>query len=151
MTGTLASSLANGSVMFWKRPRRLQRRRAAALREPLDAEEGGETRRQHVDGDAGDELVALEGDGGGALQRGGADRDAEAGEEAEPDVAGDRGDRGGAEGGGEHLALEADVEDAGALGIEAGETGEQQRRREPDGRVEGREDEARDPLLSSPS
>jgi hypothetical protein len=32
------------------------------------AEEGGETGRQHVDADAGDELVALERDGGDALQ-----------------------------------------------------------------------------------
>ena len=137
--------------MFWKRPPAVSCGRAAALREPLDAEEGGEAGRQHVDGDAGDELVALEGDGGGALQRRGADRDAEAGEEAEPDVAGDRGDGGGAEGGGQHLALEADVEDAGALGIEAGEAGEQQRRREADGGVEGREDDGRDPWLSSRS
>ena len=96
-------------------------------------------------------LVALEGDGGDALEAGGADRDAEAGEEAEPDVAGDRGDGGSAEGGGQHLALEADVEDAGALGIEAGEAGEQQRRREPDGGVEGREDEAEIHRLSSRS
>jgi hypothetical protein len=43
-------------------------RRAAALPEPLDAEKGGEPGGQHVDGDAGYQLVALEGDGRGALQ-----------------------------------------------------------------------------------
>ena len=59
------------------------------------------------------------------------------------------GDGRGAEGGGQHLAFEADVEDAGTLGIEAGEAGQQQRRREPDGRVERREDDARS--ISAPS
>ena len=50
-------------------------------------------------------------------------------EQAEPDIAGDRGNDGGGEGGGQHLALEPDIDDAGALGIEAGEAGEDQRRR----------------------
>ena len=54
----------------------------------------------------------------------------DAGEEADPGRAGHRGEGAGGEGGGQHLALEADVEDAGALGVEAGEAGEQQRRRE---------------------
>ena len=40
------------------------------------------------------------------------------------------------EGAGQHLALEADVEDAGALGIEPGKAGKQQRHRDADGRVE---------------
>src|SRR5690606_25565821 len=46
----------------------------------------------------------------------------------------------GGEGGGEHLALEADVEDAGPLGVEAGEAGEQQRRREAEARAGELED-----------
>ena len=48
----------------------------------------------------------------------------------------DRGGRRAGEGAGQHLAFEPDVEDAGALGIEAGEAGEQQRHRQADGRVE---------------
>ena len=46
----------------------------------------------------------------------------------------------GGEGGGEHLALEADVEDARALGVEAGEAGEQQRGREAQARAGKLED-----------
>ena len=57
---------------------------------------------------------------------------------AEPGRAGDGGGGGGGEGGGQHLAFEADVEDAGALRIEPGEAGEQQRRRQADGGVEQR-------------
>ena len=54
----------------------------------------------------------------------------DAGEKPDPGRAGDRREGAGGEGGGEHLAFEADVEDAGALGVEPGEAGEQQRRRE---------------------
>ena len=61
-------------------------------------------------------------------------RGEDAGEEPDPGRSGDRREGAGGEGGGQHLALEADVEDAGALGEEAGEAGEQQRRREPEAR-----------------
>ena len=52
----------------------------------------------------------------------------------DPGRARDRGEGAGGEGRGQHLALEADVEDAGALGIEPGEAGEQQGRRQPQAR-----------------
>ena len=61
--------------------------------------------------------------------------------EPEPGRAGDGGDGGGGEGGDQHLALEADVEDAGALGVEAGEAAkisgiESRMRRGEDDRME---------------
>ena len=62
-------------------------------------------------------------------------RGEDAGEEPDPGRAGDRREGAGGEGGGQHLALEADVEDAGALGEEAGEAGEEQRRREAEARA----------------
>jgi hypothetical protein len=69
----------------------------------------------------------------------------------EPDIATHRRDGGGGKGGGQHLAFEADVEDAGALGVEAGEAGEQQRRRQADRGIEGGEDEGEIHGLSSPT
>ena len=51
--------------------------------------------------------------------------------DAEPDAAGEGRGRGGGEGADQHLALEADVDDAGAFRPEAGEAGEHQRNREP--------------------
>ena len=77
--------------------------------------------------------LPLERDRGNAVEHRHEDRDADAAEQAEPGVAGDHRDGGGAERRRQHLALEADVEDARALGIEAGEAGKQQRRREPHG------------------
>lgn len=71
-------------------------RRAPALPEPLDAEKGGEARRQHVDGDARDQLVALQRDGCRALQRRGGHRHGDAGHEAKPDIVGDGSNGGGA-------------------------------------------------------
>ena len=57
-------------------------------------------------------------------------------DEADPGRAVDGGcDAGAGEGAGEHLAFKSDVEDAGALGIEAGEAGKQQRHRHADRRV----------------
>ena len=67
-------------------------------------------------------------------------RGGDAGEKPDPGRAGHRREGAGGEGGGEHLALEADVEDAGALGVEAGEAGEQQRRREAEARAGELED-----------
>ena len=64
----------------------------------------------------------------------------DAGREAEPGGAGDRGGRGGGECGAQHLALEADVDHARALGEQAGERGEDQGRGEPDGRVGEQQD-----------
>lgn len=61
-------------------------------------------------------------------------RGGDAGEEPEPGRAGDRGGGGGGEGGPQHLAFEADVDDAGALGEEPGQRRQHQRRRHPQGR-----------------
>ena len=55
--------------------------------------------------------------------------------EADEGRAEDRRGRGRGEGGDQHLALERDVEDAGAFRIEARERREEQRRRQPDGGV----------------
>ena len=70
--------------------------------------------------------------------------------EAEPGGAGDRGGGAAGKGAGQHLALEADVEDAGALGIEAGEAGKQQRHRDADGRVEQLDERAEELHLRRP-
>ena len=64
------------------------------------------------------------------------ERHRHAGEQAEPGRAGHGSDGAGGEGSGQHLALEADIEQAGALGIHAGQAGQQQRRRQADGGVE---------------
>ena len=61
------------------------------------------------------------------------------GAEAEPGGAGDGCDAGAGEGAGQHLAFKSDVENAGALGIEAGEAGKQQRHRHADRRVRDRQ------------
>ena len=67
-------------------------------------------------------------------------RGEDAGDEPDPGRAGDGGERAGGEGGGQHLALEADVEDARALGEEPGEAGKEQRRREAQARPGDLED-----------
>ena len=69
------------------------------------------------------------------MDHGEKDRERDAGAEPEPGGAGDRGGRGGGERRAQHLALEADVDHARALGEQAGERGEHERRREADGRV----------------
>ncbi len=74
------------------------------------------------------------------MDHGEQDRERYAGGEAEPGGARDCGGRGGGERGAQHLALEPDVDHAGALGEQAGERGEHQRRRQPDGRVREQQD-----------
>src|SRR5437868_8161878 len=69
------------------------------------------------------------GDRGIAMHQGEDDRDGDRRSEAEPDRAGDGGHRAGGEGGAQHLALEADIDDAGALAEESTERREDQRRR----------------------
>ncbi len=71
--------------------------------------------------------------------------------EPDPGRAGNRGGRSAGEGAGQHLALEPDVEDAGALGIKAGEAGKQQRHRQADGRVEHVDDDVEEIHLRRPS
>ncbi len=130
-----------------------QRRRAAALMEPGLAEDDGGARGDEVDGDAGDDLVAALGDRGKAVTRRQARPRRARRKQAEPGGAGDGRDaRRTREGGGQHLAFEADVEDPGALGIEAGEAGEQQRHGDADGGVEDvDEDVGRNPWLQTRS
>ncbi len=53
-------------------------------------------------------------------------------QQAEPDIAGDRGDGGGREGAGQHLALQSDIDDPGALGEQPGEARQDQRHGHPD-------------------
>ncbi len=67
-------------------------------------------------------------------------RRTDAGAQAGPGRSGDGRHRRRCERGGEQLAFEADIDNAGALGIEAGEAGQDQRYREADGRVENEGD-----------
>ena len=112
-----------------------QRRGSPALTEPVLCDEHCQAGGEEVDRDARDQLVAAERDRGEpvheAQQHGGED----ARTETEPHRTRDRGDRGGKEGGDQHLAFEADVDDAGALGEEPREAGEQKRRCQPHRRV----------------
>ena len=116
-------------------------RRAAALMEPGLAQDsavraGGE----EIDGDAGNDLVAALGDGGKAVNQ----RQITArkpGSRPEARASGRAGDtrRGaGGERRAEHLAFQADVENAGAFGKQSGQcTAKQQRYVDPDGRFGG--------------
>ena len=93
------------------------------------AQHHGKARRQHVDGDARDHLVAALVDRGIAMHQREADRDEDGAEEPDPGRAIDGGGRGGDEGRDQHLAFEPDVDDAGALRPQAREAGEDQRHR----------------------
>ena len=115
----------------------LKLRRAPALAEPGLAEERGQPGGEEVDGDAGDDLVAALGDRGEAVHQREHDRDEDRRAEPEPGRAGERRDRAGGERADQHLSLEPDVENAGALGIETGERGEQQRRGQPHRGIDG--------------
>ena len=113
-----------------------QKRRAAALREPGLAKDDGRAGGHEVDRHAGDDLVAAAGDGGKAVYQRQEHRDEDRGGEPDPGRAGDGGGRAAGERAGEHLAFQADVENARALGIEAREAGKQKRHGKPDGGVE---------------
>ena len=86
------------------------------------------------------------GDAGEAVDQRQADREQHAGAEPEPGRAGHRRGRGGGEGSAQHLALEADVDHARALGEQAGERRQHERRREPDGRV-GQQQELQEQIV----
>ncbi len=133
----------------------LQRRRAPALAVPGIADHRGEPGRQHVDGDARDDLVAALRDRGEAVHERKQRRGADAGEEAPIGRARGVARRRGREGGDQQLALEADVDDAGALRPEAGEAGAQEGDRQPQGRVgegkDGAEIHSSAPLKTSES
>ena len=111
-------------------------RRTAALAVPGIAEDGGEADRQHVDRDAGNDLVAAPGDRGKAVHQRQGDRRQHAGAQAGPGRATVIGDDGRGEGGDQHLAFETDVDDARALRPEPRERGAEQRDRQADGRIE---------------
>ena len=94
-------------------------------------EHDGEPGRQDVDGDAAHHLVAAIGDAGEAVQQ----RQRLGGEDgrghARPGRAGDRRGRGGEEGRHQHLAFEADIDDAALLREQPAHGAEHQRRRDP--------------------
>src|SRR5262249_35822500 len=113
-----------------------KQRREAALVEPGIAEEGGKAGGEEVERHAGDRLVALEVDRGQAMHRRKCKRREDAEEQPYPGRTEHRRRGGRAEGRNQALAFEPDVDDAGALGIEAGEAREDDRHREPDGRGE---------------
>ncbi len=113
-----------------------QLRRASALAEPGLAEQHRRARRDEIERDAGDDLVAARRDRRETVHQAEQHRDDDAEEEPGIGRAGDRGADAGGEGGGQHLALEADVEDAGPLRIETGQGRQQQRRRQAQRRVE---------------
>ena len=78
------------------------------------------------------------------------DRRHDAGEQAEPDAAGEGRHRRRAEGADQDLALEADVDDARALGPQAREAGQDQRRAEPDAGTEDDDERVEEVHRASP-
>ena len=93
----------------------VQRGCASALCEPVLSNQHGQSGREEVYRHAGDQLIAPEGDRGEAVNGGQKDRRGDTGKKAKPNAARDKGDRSGEEGCCQHLSLEPDVEDAGAL------------------------------------
>ncbi len=110
--------------------------RVAAALEPGLAQEGGETGSQEIEGHAGNGLVALEIDRGQAVNTREHQGCADAGQQAKPGRTGDGGHGCRREGAGEQLALEADIDNAGPLGIEAGQRRQDQRYGKAHGGVE---------------
>ena len=128
-TGTSASAAAPGMSMGRKRPSGgSDGVRPPSLNQVI-AQHHGKPCRQHVDGDAGDHLVAALVDRGIAMHQRKAHRDEDGEEESDPGRAIDRRGRGRDEGGGQHLALEPDVDDAGPFRPQAREAGQHQRHR----------------------
>ena len=123
--------------------RGVERGRAPALAVPGMAEHGRQPGGEHVEGDSGDDLVAALADAGEAVQeregKSGNDRGGKPGSGG-PEGARRRRRR---EGRGQHLAFKPDVDDAGALGPQPGKAGEEQRDRQPQGRIGERQDRGR--------
>ena len=103
-------------------------------------------KRQDVHRDAGDDLLAAMGDAGESVNERQRDGSCERGRQSRPGRPGERGDGGGGEGAGQQLALQADIDDAGALRHQARHGAEDERRREAGGPVQDGEDV--DPDLS---
>ena len=94
--------------------------------------------REDVHRDAGDDLLAAMGDAGKAVNERQHDGGGERGGQPRPGRAGERGDRGGGESPGQQLALQPDIDDAGALGHQPGHGAEDERRGEAGRAVEDR-------------
>src|SRR4051812_38229783 len=96
----------------------LQRRRAPALAVPGIADDGGQPRGQHVDGDTRDDLIAALADGGEAMDEAEGHRCADAGHQTDPGRTESVSRRRRRESRYQHLAFKADIHHAGALGPE---------------------------------
>jgi hypothetical protein len=88
----------------------------------------GQARRQNIDRHAGNHLIAAQGDGGEAVQRRQGDGGRHRRRQPQPRVVEAVGGRGGEKRSGQHLAFQSDINHPGALGVHAGEGGEDQRR-----------------------
>ena len=123
--------------------RGVERGRAPALAVPGMTEHGRQSGGEHIEGDPGDDLVAALADAGEAVQ----EREGERGNDGsgKPDRRAAEGARRRRrrEGRGQHLALKPDVDDAGALRPQPGQAGEEQRDRQPQGRIGERQDRER--------
>jgi hypothetical protein len=128
----------------------LQRRRLAAAREPRRAQHDREARRQDVDGDAAHHLVAAPGDAGKAMQQRHRFGSEDGGGHAQPGRAGDRGSRGGKESCHQHLAFEADIDDAALLREQPAHGAQHQRRGHPQSRSQHQEGEGKHLVHYSP-
>src|SRR6185437_3674285 len=95
---------------------------------------------EDVEGHPRYHLVAVMGDRGIAVDQRQGDRDDDRGGEAEEGRAAHRGRRAGGEGGAEHLALEADIDDARALAEQAAERRQDERRGEAQRRRQQRDE-----------
>ena len=107
-----------------------QGRRATALAEPGLAENDRRAGGDEVDRNARDDLVAAMGDRGKAMHQRQRHRDDDRKEQADPGRSVDGSGSRAGKGGGQHLALKADVEDAGSLGVQARQCGKHQRDRQ---------------------
>ena len=101
-------------------------RGAAALGEPGDAEDCGQPGNQDVERQPRHHVVPPVGDARVAVDQGEQHRGADPRRQPRPRRARERGGGGGGEGRPQHLALQSDVDDAGALREQAGHGGEDQ-------------------------
>lgn len=115
-------------------------RRPAALPEPGFAQDNGGPGDDEVDRDAGNDLVAALGDRSIAMDQRQSHRNEDGRNEPDPNRLRDCRRRTGGKGRTKHLAFQPDVEDAGALGEEAGKRREHQRHGDADRRFQEHEE-----------
>ena len=115
-----------------------QRRRLPALPKPGNAQHHGEACRNDVDSHARDHLVARVAHTGQTVQPGQHDSHAHRGHQGQGRGARGRTGRTGGEGGKQHLALQADIDHARALGQKTGQRTQHQRRGHPHARAQHR-------------